>query len=233
MIYLNLLVAIIPVVFVGLYIYNQDKEKEPTSFLIKLIFCGILSSFTVLIISYIFKDFFISNTKNILEMNIKDLIIYSFIEVALIEEFSKFLYLYIFSYNSKEYDHSFDMIVYGSFVSLGFALIENIIYVFCYGITIGIGRAVTAIMLHACCGVLMGLLLGKAKEKELINKSSFMYKLFAVVVPIIIHGMYDFCAFTGSFIYLITILIILVTLSVTFINIKSSKDRVLIYRSEE
>ena len=56
--------------------------------------------------------------------------IYVFLFVALIEEGSKFLMTYILGYNNKEFDEVYDMIVDASFVSLGFAFYENLIYIF-------------------------------------------------------------------------------------------------------
>lgn len=228
----NLLIAVIPVVLVGIYIYKQDTEKEPLSILIKLLLGGLLSAITVVIVSNIYEAFSLNIAKELSKMSIIEILIYSFIEIALIEEGSKFLFLYLFAYNAKEYDYTFDMVVYGAFTSLGFALIENILYVLYYGAIIGIKRALTAIILHACCGVLMGLILGKAKEKEIIKEKNTHIKLLAILVPCIVHGMYDYCAFTNELEFLITIVIVITTLCIIFVSNKSSQDRVLIYTSE-
>ena len=50
---LLLLVAILPVILLGLYIYKKDRNKEPSSLLVKLFVSGILSCFLVLAISEI------------------------------------------------------------------------------------------------------------------------------------------------------------------------------------
>ncbi|MGM9878224.1 MAG: PrsW family intramembrane metalloprotease [Bacilli bacterium] len=227
MVQLYLLIAIFPIYLIGLYIYNKDKEKEPISFLFKLLFAGLLSAITVIFFSTLIYLFGLEmDTTN---MNTNDILIYCFLHVASVEEGSKLLYLYLFAYKSKYYDYTFDMIVYGVFVSLGFALFENIIYVFDYGMKVGLQRAGTAIIIHACCGVLMGLFLGKAKVKELNNDQvSYAYKIFSFLIPMCIHGMYDFCAFTGSLENLIIVLITVLTTCIVFVNYNSSIDKKLI-----
>jgi RsiW-degrading membrane proteinase PrsW (M82 family) len=66
-------------------------------------------------------------------------------------------------YNNKNFNEPFDGIVYAVIVSMGFATIENIIYVFQYGFATGILRLFTAVPAHAAFGILMGYFLGKAK----------------------------------------------------------------------
>jgi RsiW-degrading membrane proteinase PrsW (M82 family) len=55
------------------------------------------------------------------------------------------------------------MIVYASFVALGFACFENLLYVSDTGVFTGVVRAFTAIPGHVCDGVLMGSYLALAK----------------------------------------------------------------------
>lgn len=224
---LHLLVAVFPIIIIGLYIYNKDKEKEPISFLMSLLFKGIISGILVIVINVIF--YFIGLDFDVFNMNTYELLLYVFLFVGFVEEGSKLLFLYRYAYNSKYYDYTFDMIVYSVFVSLGFAVLENILYVYSYGIEVGLQRSVTAIIFHACCGVIMGLFLGVSKIKELNNdKKSNVYKLSALIIPTIIHGMYDFCAFSNSLPKLIIVLIIILATSILFVNYINDTDRKLI-----
>ena len=220
--YIELLVAIFPVFIICLYIYNRDKEKEPLTFLFKLIFFGILSSITVILLNSFFYATGIFE-ESIVHTN-KDILMYSFFNIAIIEESSKFAFLFFSSYKSKYYDYTFDMIVYGVFISLGFALFENILYVFEYGVETGLQRAATAIVLHASCGVLMGLFLGKSKVKEINHKFSIIYKLLAIIIPTTIHAIYDFCALTNALEELIVVVIILLSTSILFVNYNRLTD---------
>lgn len=222
---LYLLVAIFPIYVICSYIYNKDKEKEPIDFLIKLLIYGVLSSIFVVLINIVLNmlDIKLIDINN---ASTKDILFYCFISIALLEEVSKFIFLYISSYKSKNYDYTFDMIVYGAFVSLGFALFENIIYVQEYGIKVGFQRSGTAIVLHACCGIIMGMYLGSAKIKDLNNKKSkYLFIALSIIVPTLIHGMYDYCALTKSLYNLILIVMVISTSSIIFVNYNKARDR--------
>jgi RsiW-degrading membrane proteinase PrsW (M82 family) len=84
--------------------------------------------------------------------------------------------------------------VYAVFISLGFAAVENVMYVMGNGFGTGIMRAITAVPAHAIFGVTMGFYFGMAKFYE---KKRNELKLKALIYPIILHGIYDFILFTG------------------------------------
>ena len=74
---------------------------------------------------------------------------------------------------------------------MGFAALENIIYVYQYGFTTGLTRAFTAIPAHATFGILMGYFMGKAK----FSKNNVKYNLLGLLVATVFHGAYDFFLF--------------------------------------
>lgn len=219
-------VAVIPIALLAFYIYQKDNDKEPFALLGKLIMGGVLSCISVLLVNYFFSSFFPLFSGKAVNMEVSDLIVYSFVCVAIVEEGCKWFFLYIFAYNDKEFDTLFDMIVYSVFVALGFALFENFFYVLGYGVQTGVLRAFTAIPLHACCGVFMGVYLGKAKYYEIIkrHKKSFKNKALAVALPTCIHGMYDFCAFSNLYVPLIVLIAVMLTVSVILVNKKNKSD---------
>ncbi len=222
---LLLLISILPVILINKYIYNKDREKEPKKLLKKLTIGGVLSCFGVFIISVflplISPIFGVEDTSTLSNF---ELAINVFVGVALVEEFCKYVFVYWFSYNQREFDYIFDMIVYAVYVSLGFALFENILYVATGGISTGIIRAFTAIPMHASMGVLMGHFLGEAKYNELNKKSGLSYKLLALLVPTLVHGAYDYAAFQGNLLLLIVILIVFIITSIVIVNNKSKND---------
>jgi len=120
--------------------------------------------------------------------------------VGISEEFSKFIFLYRRTWNSEEFDHTFDGVIYGLSVSLGFALIENIQYVFSFGILTGISRAIMTIPGHAAFGVMMGAWYGLARKHE----NNYQYvratlcKFISLLVPVIMHGTYDLLLTIGT-----------------------------------
>ena len=190
--------AVLPGLFLIVYIYNLDKqEKEPVGLLLKLTGLGALTVISAMLLemlgSHILPIFFTPNTT-----------LYAFIEcffvVAMAEEAGKYFVLKKFAWNDKNFDYMFDGIVYGVCVGLGFAIVENISYVMQYGIGNAITRAVTAIPGHATFGIYMGWYMACAKHYLAKGDSgrakSNLTKSF--VVPVLLHGFYDFCLFANS-----------------------------------
>ncbi|NLA25092.1 MAG: PrsW family intramembrane metalloprotease [Bacteroidales bacterium] len=113
----------------------------------------------------------------------------AFIVAATTEEFFKFFVIMIFIWRSKHFNEPFDGIVYAVYVSLGFALVENIMYVVQGGTSVALLRAITAVPAHAIFGISMGYYVGMAKYKP---KNSRKLLSYAIIVPVILHGLYDF-----------------------------------------
>lgn len=192
---LLLILSIAPVVFFGYQIYKRDFDKEPTETLVKLFFCGVGSTFLTLVITGVLNrviPFFGYDTN---DLNVIELIPYVFIGIALIEEFSKWIFVYKLEYNDREFNHLYDGIVYAGFVALGFACFENILYVLSGGVGTAIMRAVLAVPGHVCFGLFMGYYLGLAKISELNNRKDLKTRntVLSIVVPTIAHGFYDYC----------------------------------------
>ena len=179
-----LVIALAPVLIILFYIYIRDKyEKEPLSLLIKSLVIGILITIPV-----IFVESLLSKMWNV-ESGIMNAGYRAFIVAGFTEELFKFVALYWLIWKHKEFDEKFDGIVYAVFISLGFAAIENILYVYEYGADIGYLRAFTAVPAHAVFGVVMGFYFALAKFSKKYN-SYFLIK--ALVIPVLLHGFYDF-----------------------------------------
>ena len=194
------IVAILPVVLLGLYINSKDKEKEPKSLLIGLFLAGILSCVLVVVISLLMELVFPFFRRDSTAFNSLELIIYAFIGVSLIEEGCKWFFTTIIGYKNKNFDEAYDIIVYATFVSLGFASVENLLYVYNGTIATGILRALTSVPGHVCFGITMGyyLLLAKIAKKNKNKKLHRKNLILSLLVPIIEHGVYDYCAFSQN-----------------------------------
>lgn len=120
--------------------------------------------------------------------------------------------------------------VYAVFVSLGFALWENINYVLSYGFSTAIVRALTAIPGHACFGVFMGIFYGLAKKYYNYGHplASKIMRVFCVIVPALLHGAYDFIAsmeyMMGGW-YFVIFVVILFAVSFVLVNRMSKRDQ--------
>ncbi|MEN8835155.1 MAG: PrsW family glutamic-type intramembrane protease [Polaribacter sp.] len=184
-----LFIALAPVIVILIYIYIKDKyEKEPLSFLFENFILGaIVSIIVTLVLGYFIQRLFpITNKESIIQQFIK-----AFFIVGFVEEFSKYIIVRYHAQKNAEFNEPFDGIVYALVVSMGFAALENIIYVYQYGFTTGLTRAFTAIPAHATFGILMGYFMGKAK----FSKNNVKYNLLGLLVATVFHGAYDFFLF--------------------------------------
>lgn len=201
--FILLILSILPVFVLGTYIYKNDFDKEPTKLIFKLFIFGIASAFVTLFISDILYKIFPMFAEDPNKLDPIKLIPYAFIGIALVEEFSKWIFVYFDTYKRNEFNHAYDAIVYATFVSLGFACIENILYVFTlYDIQTAIVRAILAVPGHACDGVLMGYFLALAKISAKNNNSSLSTrnKILSLAVPMLAHGFYDYFLFASPFV---------------------------------
>lgn len=212
-------ISAFPVIILAWAIYKADKNKEPTGLLVILFFSGLASIILTLILSQymeVFIPFFAGNPD---KMSPLGMAAYYYIMVALIEEFSKWIMIYLITFKNKEFDEVYDAIVYGVFVALGFAFFENLLYVFemgakqfSYGVSVGILRAIFSVPGHAFYGVFIGYYLGLAKL-ALINKNTRLAnknKFLSLFIPVLLHGTYDYLLSIGNnlsiFIFLLLVI---------------------------
>ena len=187
--------AVFPVIVLLLYIYKKDSHKEPMKVLIRTFFLGVATIIPAAIAEIVLGKFFPTE----IYVSPVRLFINTIIGIALIEEIVKCLVIKVTVYKANDFDESFDGIVYAVFASLGFACLENIMYVLNFGFVTGLLRIVTAVPLHACTGIIMGYYIGKAKINENKNKTEETVRLvFSLVLPTIIHGIYDFLIISGN-----------------------------------
>lgn len=192
--------AIFPVVVILFFINSKDRNKEPLSLLIKLFLAGFLSCILVLIISAAMGIFLPFMRGTLASKGFIDMILYAFVGVALVEEFCKWSMTYLVGYNNREFDELYDGLVYSVFVSLGFAFVENILYVITSAsVQTAFLRAVSAVPSHACDAIFMGYYLSIAKQLAIRGnkKKEKLYLVKSIFIPAIIHGIYDYCLMSG------------------------------------
>jgi RsiW-degrading membrane proteinase PrsW (M82 family) len=179
-----LLASLAPVFIILFYIYFRDKyEKEPLRMLVKAMLAGVL-----IILPVIFVEQWLSALSPFSE-KVGAAAWHAFVVAGSTEELFKFLALYLLIWKSPSFNEKFDGIVYAVFVSLGFAAVENVMYVLDGGIQTAAIRAVTAVPAHAIFGVTMGYYLGIAHMYKELRKQ---YLLKAIAIPVLLHGIYDF-----------------------------------------
>ena len=221
-----MIAAVLPALVLVHKVYRADRfEKEPTGLLIKLLVFGILSTLTAIVLEYVGEwilDGFVSYYDPMYN------VIYFFIIIAGAEEISKFVFLKLGSFKNSAFNCMFDGIVYAVIVSLGFALFENIMYVFEGGLSVALLRAITAVPAHASFGVFMGIWYGYAKYMQVNkNEKEKLNLVLCVGIPMLIHGAYDYVLSMNSnlvVVIFIAFVVLLFGLSIRLIQNVSKND---------
>ena len=234
-----LAIAILPAIFFMIYIYrNDDKEKEPPLLLLKCIIGGLLSVPIAIILEMIAEAVVIYLLENVVSATRVNYGILTAIFVGLIEEGAKFFFLYKFTWKDKAFNYRFDGIVYAVFVSLGFAALENVFYVFNYGTGVALQRALLTIPGHMSFAVYMGLYYGHAKVSEAVNnpdaKSLNLKAAYAFAV--LLHTIFDATLMVESDIGLIIFFIFVIILDIVVyrtIRFESKNDIPIVPPTEE
>ncbi|MCQ2535594.1 MAG: PrsW family glutamic-type intramembrane protease [Lachnospiraceae bacterium] len=187
-----MLLALLPTIVLLVYIYKMDKlEKEPRKLLFKCFLWGVIIIAPVIAveegISFIFEDLFVKGS-------VGDAIVEGFIVAAFTEELFKFIVLKWKTWKSPEFNCFYDGIIYSVFVSVGFATLENVMYVLDGELSTALVRMFTAVPGHAYDAVFMGYFYSKAKKAHIDGNRPLYkkYKALTLIVPMLMHGVYDF-----------------------------------------
>ena len=133
-------ISLAPVLIIAGYIYFRDKyEKEPVRLLFFALLAGGLTVIPILFVEMLL-DRFTESFRGLLSPAWK-----AFVVAGFTEEIFKFVALYLLIWKSAEFNEKFDGIVYAVYISLGFAAVENVLYVLQGGIGTGLMRAITAV----------------------------------------------------------------------------------------
>lgn len=202
MVIVLLLLALAPCLFLLWYFYHRDKyEPEPKKNIVKIFLLGAL-----MVIPAGLLEIGIGAGVDAIVGGIAHAFIMSFFVIAPIEELLKYFAVKQWIYRSLEFDEVMDGIVYTVAASLGFATVENLLYVFQHGIQVAIARAFLAVPGHAFFGALMGYYIGRAKfNKE--KEGSLLFK--GILLAVFFHGLYDFLLLTQTVLALLVIILII------------------------
>jgi protease PrsW len=187
---LLLILSLLPIFVILLYIYRKDKyQKEPLRLLLKCLLFGAIAAFAIMSLP-------IPNNFHTSSM-IANSFLQAFLSAAIPEEFVKYLFLYILIWYNKNFDEYFDGIVYATFISLGFAGIENIMYVFsaegfAQSLYVSFTRAIISVPAHFLFAVSMGYYFSLAKFNP-SKRAKYLWLSFLTAV--LLHGTFDFILF--------------------------------------
>ena len=216
----TLLITILPSLLIVAFFVKSDRFPEPSSQIIKIFMFGFFLCIPAFLIntelSYIY-----ANT------DIDEGLISSFLSAAPVEEVLKFTVLYSLVYKMKDFNEPIDGIVYGVTVSLGFATLENIYYVYFLSDyfdttsqSLALLRSFSAIPAHGIFGATMGYFFMKY---AFIKKENNL--ALCMIVPILLHGAYNYFAYNFFIIALLIVIISWIVLIRAFSRLKKSQKR--------
>ena len=216
----TLLITILPSLLIVAFFVKSDRFPEPPSQIIKIFMFGFFLCIPAFLIntelSYIY-----ANT------DIDEALISSFLSAAPVEEVLKFTVLYSLVYKMKDFNEPIDGIVYGVTVSLGFATLENIYYVYFLSDyfdttsqSLAVLRSFSAIPAHGIFGATMGYFFMKY---AFIKKENNL--ALCMIVPILLHGAYNYFAYNFFIIALLIVIISWIVLIRAFSRLKKSQKR--------
>ena len=188
-----LCLAVLPVFVLGFFVYRKDKfEKEPVRMLLKAFIYGCLSVVPAIFLEQLLSLLYTNMGGDSLPGVFQGAYT-GYIVAGCSEELSKLVLLTLVIWKSREFNEYFDGVVYATFVSLGFAGLENVMYVFgqdSYASALATGsmRAILSVPGHFLFGVVMGYYFALAKFQP-ENRSSNFFKAF--FYPMLLHGTYD------------------------------------------
>ena len=186
------IISISPVVALIIGLYLTDRyDREPVSLLSRVFLLGFLSSVPVLLAEILISQL------NIFP-GIFGVLFTSFIVAGLTEEYFKRLVVLKTAYLHASFNEKLDGIIYCCFSALGFATIENIMYIFTYHTSnpfVGLYRGVFSVPGHMLFAVTMGYYLSLAKySRNPKNKNSYCRK--SLIYPVLLHGTFNFILMT-------------------------------------
>ncbi|NLY67806.1 MAG: PrsW family intramembrane metalloprotease [Tissierellia bacterium] len=182
------IIAITPAIVIILSLYLSDRhDREPFKLLVLTYILGALSVIPIIIV----EEF-------LLRLNIFTGVLYafytSFVVAGFTEEFFKRLIVLKVPYNTKYFNEKLDGIIYSVFASMGFATVENIVYVvyrYANNPHVGLYRGVFSVPAHAVFAITMGYYLSLAKydTEETRKRVNLRRSLY---MPILLHGTFNF-----------------------------------------
>ena len=185
---LILTAALLPAVILLIIILIRDKEHpEPPRWLAKGVLYGVLS---------VLGSFFISwpaITSGLVPdsyTNAFQAVFHAFGAAAIPEETSKLFFLWLLLRKNPYFDEYFDGIVYAVCIGLGFAGVENIMYLFEAGdawAMTAIMRALLAVPGHFFFAVIMGYYYSLVH----FGRNTRRNYILMWAAPVLAHGIYD------------------------------------------
>ncbi len=189
--YLKIIAAVAPAVVLAVTLIRKDRRPEPLKWLLAAIGLGVLAGPAVILIGNLVLPDIPADT-------FMGAFLTSFVNAAIPEEMLKFLALYLIASQCRHFDEVFDCVVYAVCIGMGFAGLENILYLIGSDdewLVVGVARALLSVPAHYFFAVIMGSFFALGWFDRGNRK---FYHTAALLLPIVVHGLYDTLCFSIS-----------------------------------
>lgn len=180
----------LPIFLLLRYFYTRDIHREPRGVLVGTFVRGVLVIIPVIVFGLI--------TSTLRQSSLGvwgDALFLSFVLAAIPEELGKLWVIVGYSARRDCFDEPMDGLVYGATAALGFAALENVLYVSSGGWIVALMRAFTAVPMHAMTGAVLGYGISRAR----FGRELPMGRLITFISAVLIHGSYNFFLSSANF----------------------------------
>lgn len=189
-------IAVLPTfVIFAIVLKNARSAREPFKKIAKVFGISVASTILAMILEVIGELVVaeIFEAAGADPQSVLGVLIDCFFVIAAVEEGCKYFSFKLMIFHDRAFDNTYDGVIYGAASALGFATLENILYVVGGGLGIGLLRAVLSVPLHACTGIFMGYYFGISKYKKYNDISHDKDpQRRAYLIAVAIHALYDF-----------------------------------------
>lgn len=203
--YFKIIAAIAPAIILTIIIIRKDRQREPLKWLLAAVGLGALVAPAVILLCEFMLPDISADT-------FAGAFFASFVDAAIPEEGLKFAALCLLASRCRHFDEMFDGIVYAVCIGMGFALVENILYVTganSQWIMVGISRALLSVPMHCVFAIIMGSFFALGWFDRRNRK---VYMSAALLLPVIVHGLYDTLCFSVSIDENLSMLILIISI---------------------
>ena len=189
MLRLNLTIAIFPALALLWWFRRKDQKRpEPEGLVTQVVFLGVAATLPAILLEFLLGHELGHATA------LQGGFLNAFLVAATVEESLKLAVVLLFVWRKARFDEVMDGILYTAAASLGFAVLENVIYSFANPL-VGIVRAFTAVPMHAVGSGIMGYFVGRGK---LGRGSAVPWVVTGLAVGVLLHGCYDWTVMSGG-----------------------------------
>jgi RsiW-degrading membrane proteinase PrsW (M82 family) len=182
------LLSLLPCMLWLWYFYSKSVYKRPPLRLIAITFLlGSLSTLVALALNLLGQSFFL----NIVGRGQLSHILVLFCVVGPVEELVKLLVVYAYAYRQPEFDEPLDGVIYSTAAALGFAAVENVIYLSQHSPFLVLLRGPLSNPGHALFSSLWGLSLSRAKAAPNLTRQRLRIVARGWLSASLLHALFD------------------------------------------